>query len=113
MAAVPADIDEAREPVIVADYHHRHLAGIAGDVIADVFQFGQRPDVIPGFSEDLHDLLFGDRRVGVPVGRQRLAAIERREQAGGIVDALDHSDVAPLSVLGWARVAGRLSAAGG
>ncbi len=106
VASVPADIDEAGEPRLVADHDDRHLAGIAGDVIAEVFQPTNRPDVIPGLAEDLGNLCGGDRRIGVPMGGQRFAAIESRAQLGGIVGDLAHPDVLLSNTRSYGDVCG-------
>jgi hypothetical protein len=90
VAAVPAHIDEPGEPGLVADDDDGDATSVASDIIAGIPQFAERPDINPGLAENVSDLLLGDRRIGVPVRRKRLATIECSEQGSEIVDDLAH-----------------------
>ncbi len=56
VAAMAADIDEACQSSVVAHDHHRHAAGVARDVVADLGELGQRPDIVPALAEDVQQL---------------------------------------------------------
>ena len=74
-------IDEAREATFIANNDDRHAPGVAGDVVAQHRQLRQGPDIVPVLAEDMRNLPLGDRRIGVPARRERLAAVERRHRA--------------------------------
>ena len=48
-------------------------------------QLAERTDVVPGLAEDADDLQLGERRIGLPIGRGRVAAIERRKEPVGVI----------------------------
>jgi hypothetical protein len=91
VSAMAADVDEGSQALVVAHDHHRHVAGEARDVVADLGELGERPDVVPALAEDLQHLLFDNRRIGVPARRQRFAAVERTEQIGAGFIGLCHA----------------------
>jgi hypothetical protein len=58
--AMAADIDEACQPALVAHHDDRHVAGVAGHVVAYGCQLCSRTDVVPAPAKDMPELALGD-----------------------------------------------------
>jgi hypothetical protein len=85
VAPVPADVDEPPERLVaVADDDHGDAAREGGEVRPGLGDEVGAPRVLPGATEDPFLLEPEHGRVGVPVGRQRRARVERFPQAGRV-----------------------------